>query len=69
MTVQEALERLRDVAGPRLNDIMPDEISVAYSGTADRLENAFATMQNNLGRTAHSSFGLTMTMSPSVLRS
>ncbi len=49
MTVQEALEQLRNVAGPRLNDIMPEDVSVAYSGTADRLENAFATMQDNLG--------------------
>ncbi len=49
MTVQEALEQLRDVAGPKLNDIMPDEVSVAYSGTADRLEGAFSTMQTNLG--------------------
>jgi multidrug efflux pump subunit AcrB len=49
MTVQEALEQLRDVAGPQLNDIMPDEVSVAYSGTADRLEGAFDTMQVNLG--------------------
>jgi multidrug efflux pump subunit AcrB len=49
MTVQEALEQLRDVAGPKLGEIMPDDVSVAYSGTADRLENAFDTMRNNLG--------------------
>jgi multidrug efflux pump subunit AcrB len=49
MTVQEALEQLRDVAGPKLSEIMPDDVSVAYSGTADRLEGAFKTMQENLG--------------------
>jgi len=49
MTVQEALEQLRDVAGPKLREIMPDDVSIAYSGTADRLEGAFDTMQNNLG--------------------
>ena len=49
MTVQEALEQLRNVAGPKLHEIMPDDVSVAYSGTADRLEGAFNTMQNNLG--------------------
>jgi multidrug efflux pump subunit AcrB len=49
MTVQEALEQLRDVVGPKLREIMPDDVSVAYSGTADRLEGAFNTMQNNLG--------------------
>ena len=48
MTVQEALEQLRDVAGPRLVEVMPDDVSIAYSGTADRLESAFDTMQNNL---------------------
>lgn len=28
---------------------MPDDVSVAYSGTADRLESAFNMLQNNLG--------------------
>ncbi len=49
MTVQEALEQLRNVAGPKLREIMPDDVSVSYSGTADRLEGAFSAMQNNLG--------------------
>ena len=48
MTVQEALTQLRDVAGPKLRDVMPDSVSVSYSGTADRLEGAFDTMQQNL---------------------
>ena len=49
MTVQEALEQLRTDAGPKLAEILPDDVSVAYSGTADRLEEAFATMTANLG--------------------
>ena len=48
MTVQEALEQLRNVAGPKLVEIMPDDVSVAYRGTADRLEGAFSTMRDNL---------------------
>jgi multidrug efflux pump subunit AcrB len=48
MTVQEALEALRDVAGPKLRELMPDDVSIAYRGTADRLEAAFAEMQSNL---------------------
>ena len=49
MTVQEALEQLRDVAGPQLKDILPAGISVQYRGTADRLEAALSTMTVNLG--------------------
>jgi len=37
MTVQEALEQLRNTAGPKLAEVMPDDVSVSYSGTADRL--------------------------------
>ena len=48
MTVQEALDTLRNVAGPQLAKILPDGVSVAYSGTADRLETAFTTMRANL---------------------
>jgi len=36
------------VAGPQLREVMPDEVSIAYRGTADRLEGAFSTMQKNL---------------------
>ena len=32
MTVQEALEQLRDVAGPKLGDILPDDVSVCLPG-------------------------------------
>ncbi len=48
MTVQEALEQLRDVAGPQLQEAIPDSVSIAYRGTADRLEQAFDTMTVNL---------------------
>ena len=48
MTVQEALDLLRDVAGPQIQAVMPDEVSMQYRGTADRLEDAFATMGINL---------------------
>ncbi len=47
-TVQEALDQLRDVAGPRLRELTPDDVSIAYRGTADRLEAAFAEMRSNL---------------------
>lgn len=49
MTVQEALEQLRNAACPKLLEIMPYEVSVSYSGRADPLECAFSTMQDNLG--------------------
>jgi len=48
MTVQEALEQLRDVAGPRIKEIMPPGVSVQYRGSADRLEAALSTMAVNL---------------------
>ena len=48
MTVQEALETLRDVAGPQLAEFMPSDVSLQYRGTADRLEEAFAKMGDNL---------------------
>ncbi|MFQ5608637.1 MAG: efflux RND transporter permease subunit [Woeseiaceae bacterium] len=48
MTVQEALDTLRDVAGPQIRAVMPDEVSMQYRGTADRLEEAFSTMGVNL---------------------
>ena len=48
MTVQEALDTLRDVVGPQLREAMPSDVSMAYRGTADRLEAAFRTMTINL---------------------
>jgi multidrug efflux pump subunit AcrB len=52
MTVQEALDSLRDVAGPGLREILPADVSVAYRGTADRLEQAFSKMTINLATAA-----------------
>jgi multidrug efflux pump subunit AcrB len=52
MTVQEALESLREVAGPQLREILPGDVSVAYRGTADRLEQAFSKMTANLATAA-----------------
>lgn len=48
MTVQEALETLREVAGPQLREILPPGVDLQYRGTADRLEDAFAEMGTNL---------------------
>ena len=48
MTVEEALDTLRDVVGPQLRDVMPGDMSIAYRGTADRLEQAFDMMTVNL---------------------
>ncbi len=52
MTVQEALDALRDVAGPRMAAFMPDDVSLQYRGTADRLERAFTKMGANLATAA-----------------
>ncbi|MEQ9563124.1 MAG: efflux RND transporter permease subunit, partial [Woeseiaceae bacterium] len=48
MTVQEALDILRDDAGPRLKELLPADVSLQYRGTADRLDEAFAQMGTNL---------------------
>jgi multidrug efflux pump subunit AcrB len=48
MTVQEALERLRDTAGPELRGILPAGVDVRYRGTADRLDRAMSEMSVNL---------------------
>ena len=48
MTVQEALEALRDIAGPQIRDILPAGVDVGYTGTADRLDEAFSEMGTNL---------------------
>jgi multidrug efflux pump subunit AcrB len=52
MTVQEALDSLRDVAGPQIREIMPADVTLAYRGTADRLEAAFSSMAVNLATAA-----------------
>ena len=48
MTVQEALELLQTVADTNLREAIPGNVSIAYRGTADRLEAAFDTMTVNL---------------------
>ncbi len=48
MTVQEALDTLRDVVGAQLAPVLVDGVSLQYRGTADRLEQAFAKMGINL---------------------
>ncbi len=48
MTVQEALGLLRGSANERFREVLPDNVSISYSGTADRLEAAFDTMKTNL---------------------
>ncbi len=48
MTVQEALGTLHEVVDGQLRAMMPDDMSLQYRGTADRLEQAFATMGWNL---------------------
>lgn len=48
MTVQEALETLRNVAGPQIRELLPAGVDVQYSGTADRLDEAFSEMGTNL---------------------
>jgi multidrug efflux pump subunit AcrB len=48
MTVQEALNTLHTVVDAQLRTIMPGTVSLQYRGTADRLEQAFATMGWNL---------------------
>jgi multidrug efflux pump subunit AcrB len=48
MTVQEALEILRDQAGPQMREFLPGGVDVKFRGTADRLEDAFSEMGANL---------------------
>jgi multidrug efflux pump subunit AcrB len=48
MTVQEALDILRNDAGPRIKELLPANVSLQFRGTADRLDEAFAEMGTNL---------------------
>ncbi|MDX1516789.1 MAG: efflux RND transporter permease subunit [Woeseiaceae bacterium] len=52
MTVQEALDTLRDDIGADLRALLPDGVQLQYRGTADRLERAFETMGVNLATAA-----------------
>ncbi len=47
MTVEEALETLRTVAGPKMRELLPDGAAIQYKGSADRLESALGDMLNN----------------------
>lgn len=47
MTVEEALEILREDAGPRINALLPAGSSIAYRGSADQLEEALLGMLKN----------------------
>lgn len=47
MTVEEALNLLRDEAGPKIQTAMPDGASIQYRGSADQLEGALASMLQN----------------------
>jgi multidrug efflux pump subunit AcrB len=48
MTVEEALDILRDDVGPKIRALLPDDAGIQYRGTADRLEAAMAQMGGNL---------------------
>ena len=52
MTVQEALQSLRETAGPQIREILPADVTLAYRGTADRLDAAFSSMAVNLATAA-----------------
>lgn len=47
MTVEEALEILREQAGPRIQAALPAGASIAYRGSADQLEEALFGMLKN----------------------
>ena len=68
MTVQEALDRLRDVAGPQIRELLPADVGLQYRGTADRLEQAFSTMGWNLVTAAIVLFLILAAMFRSVSR-
>ncbi|MEO0995978.1 MAG: efflux RND transporter permease subunit, partial [Pseudomonadota bacterium] len=48
MTVEEALDVLRDEVGPLVAEGLPDDVSLSYRGTADRLEAAMQQMSRNI---------------------
>ena len=48
MTVEEALDILRDEVGPAIAATLPPEVSIQYRGTADKLDEALAQMGQNL---------------------
>ncbi|MEO0577390.1 MAG: efflux RND transporter permease subunit [Pseudomonadota bacterium] len=48
MTVEEALDTLRDEVGPALAASLPSDVSINYRGTADKLDAALSQMGQNL---------------------
>ncbi len=48
MTVEEALNVLRDEVGPVVAERLPGDVSLSYRGTADRLEAAMEQMGRNI---------------------
>ncbi|MEZ5473020.1 MAG: efflux RND transporter permease subunit [Marinicella sp.] len=47
MTVEEALDTLRNIAGPQIRQVLPEGAAIQYKGSADRLESALGDMLNN----------------------
>lgn len=47
MTVEEALDILRNQAGPQMRELLPDGAAIQYKGSADRLESALGDMLDN----------------------
>lgn len=47
MTVEEALDILRDQGGPKIQALLPSGASIAYRGSADQLEEALYGMLKN----------------------
>ena len=47
MTVEEALDILRNKVGPQIKQVLPDGASIQYRGSADRLESALNDMFKN----------------------
>ncbi len=48
VTVEEALDILRDEVGPKMRAALPPGVSMSFRGTADKLDAAFSTMAQNL---------------------
>ncbi len=47
VTVEEALDTLRNVVGPQIRELLPADAGIQYKGSADRLESALSDMLNN----------------------
>lgn len=49
MTIEDALNTIRNDIGPVLRDALPDDAGIFYRGTADQLDAAVADMSKNFG--------------------